>query len=338
MSDSRIYKEKLQQILASLEKARELDVIAALELQCGDFLYQQGLKLEALQYYYCAYEHYVDLGAKSDASKVLGTIARVHRFLGQFDKALAVFHRLLDGAATQNDPASEAVILMEIGDACRLSERLAEAKGFYLRALALTGGGERRIRGRINHCLARLYLTQYAIAEARLCLRNAQESLTADNHDKADYYRTLLTESRLDLLEDRGPEARARLALSSRLVGDLGESAYLALVELNCALALLVLSEFGSALKSAEKATQMFGECGHWRVSEAFHVLARCYLAQEKIDAAQRAADQAVARYLNLSLYNRINQVEQTMYTAGTSAMLQLTQDELQHEFGNLGI
>ena len=75
-----------------------------------------------------------------------------------------------------------------------------------------------------------------------------------------------------------------------------------------------------------------------WRRNEAFHVLARCYLASSETALAKQISEKAVNGYLNLGLYNRINQVEQSMYMSQISIVKELLNEELRYEFRNVGL
>ncbi|GEM_PF-2595777 len=315
----------------------DIDKLASTEEAYADFLYSSPDedKTLVLRYYQLAYDHYRDLDMQPEASQILWKIIKTQRFLGQFDRCIYLLSRILENESSRKK-TEVAQALIEMGNLFRLCGEYSKSKSFIIRASNFIEDNYLvDYQCDMLFSKTRFYISQYDAEEA---VSNIDEL-----EKRASFPGPLLNLMKARVKLIHGEDISSVINISEGILANSDQSILenmllVAKVNLNLALALLVKGNSAGAKAYAENAVSAFENCGHWRVFEAYHILARCLLANDDISNAQVFIEKGIKGFLNLSLYNRINNIEQTMHRLYTSDVTSLSQDELQYEFGNVAI
>ena len=114
---------------------------------------------------------------------------------------------------------------------------------------------------------------------------------------------------------------------------------------LNRGLLYLGTKDHKKGLADAQHALEIFEPIEIWRVSEAHHLLARCYLALGDLEQSQKEIEQAKSLFMKFGLFHRVHQVENTELkveeareTGNFKQYQKLDLEELRQDFNHLGI
>jgi tetratricopeptide (TPR) repeat protein len=329
---------EFEKTIANHATSGNIELLALAECNYADYLSDVGRKLIAIEHYNRAYEYFVDLALQDKSDLVLWKLALDYEYVGRFSRSLAILHRLSDIAAVHNEFEREALVIAEIGEIQRIVGDVAEAKQLHTRAIGILRDlGLSSSLTRVHHYLAKLYLAEYELEEAAQELTKIDILLANNIRENSTQSEIEITRSRVALASQETTQAIFRL---NELVNSDHPtlSVTRAIAMLNLALAYLEQGEFAAAADQTQKALELLKNSDSWRVCEGQQILARCYLALNDSPLANKVAGQAMVGYLDLGMHKRINHVERTMYRASTSVISSLDQDELQYEFGDVGI
>lgn len=323
--------------LALLKHSSTLGTLALVEQSYGQFMADTGHILIARQLYQRAYDHASRGSNFYRMQSAMNGLASMNKALGYFNEALAEYKQLLNQAVSQDDKARQSTSLNHIGDIYRILNRFGEAKRSHMQAVRLADALEQQtLKVQASIHLGRTYLASWEIGQAA----ETFGTIGADLPQRAAIFL-----GRLALCRN-APDAAAQHL--DNIVKHLEESQDLTragTANLNKSLLLLLSGDAAGALATAQRALAQLDETGGWRVADAYHLLARCHLAQGDLRQAQSEIDRANRKFTGLDLFHRVHQVENTELqieeaheTGNARRWAKLAPNELRFVFNHLGI
>lgn len=340
--------QELEITLQQLQYFSDIKTLAQFEEDFGFFFSHTGRKRRAREIYQKSYEHRLTTNNLEEIQISLNNIAAIDKHLGEFQQALSTYKQLLNEGIAQGNKSRQSISLNHVGDIYRSQNQLLEAEQAHKKALELSDELHRIVRKAVSlKYLGRVYLVNWNLELAGKVLWQAEQihQLQAGD-DNVDYHETILWFGRLAICKGMSVEAITKInqALSIlEKVQDLLEAGY---AYLNLGLAHLALRDAKTALVKAEQGLKAFENTESWRVSEAHHFLARCYLALGELEQAQAEIAQAQALFMKLKLFHRVHQAENTEIKIEEARRNKkkleeyrgLSLDELRQDFNHLGI
>lgn len=340
--------QELEVALQQLQYFSDLKTLAQFEEDFGYFFSHTGRKRRAREKYQKSYEHRL---AANDLEKIqisMNDIAAMDKRLGAFQQALSAYKQLLNEGIAQGSKARQSISLNHIGDIYRSQNQLFEAEQAHKRALELSDELHKMVRKALTlRFLSRVYLVSWNLEQAEKVLHEAEQlhQLQAGD-DNMGYHETIHWSGRLAICKGMPDMAVMKLNKVIHILEKIKELGDLGYGYLNIGLAYLALRDVKNALVNTVQGFKILKNTESWRVSEAHHLLARCYLALGELEQAQAEITQAQTLFMKLKLFHRVHQVESTEIKIEEARRNKkkleeyrgLTLEELRQDFNHLGI
>ena len=330
--------QEYKDALRLLKRSSDLSTLGELEGSYGFFLSNTGRKSKARDMYQRSYNHYFEAHNLYRLQIATNNLAAMNKYLGAFQPALAAYQQLLSEGLAQGNKSRQRISLNHMGDIYRVQNQIGKAEQAHSQAIRLCD--EMHSSKAISlYYLGRVHLVNWTLGQAANALLQAKAASRAGSRDI-----TILL-VRLALCQGKSSEALTRLREAIDELDKIQDLNDVGIGCLNQGLVHLALGEPQQALSAAQRAFELLRNLESWRVSEAHHLLARCYLARGELERAQAEIDQAKARFMDLGLFHRLYQAENTelhiedAHESGDSKQWQeLSPDELRDDFNHLGI
>lgn len=338
---------EMESALQLVKHSSDLITRGAFEEDYGFFFSKTGRKQRSREMYQYAYEHYTAAHNFQNAQEVRGHLATIDKNSGFFNQALATYQSLAYEAMSFDDKSSQGLALNHIGDIYRIQNQLNKAEQTHLKVLQLCRETHDISRKAITlRYLGQAYLVQLAFSQANTSLTEADSEQNQAGYNEIWNYRVNIFSGRLALCEGKKHQAQEQIAGAIEKLEAIQDSLWVGLAKLNYVLALLSAGNSQDAILLAEEVLEVFQNLESWRLSEAYHLLARCYLALGDVEQAQAEIEQAQSLFMKLKLFHRVHQAENTEIKIeearrnkkklGNYRLLRL--DELRQDFNHLGI
>ncbi len=333
--------------LQLLDNTTDLATLASCENDYGYFLSITGRKHRAREMYERAADHSGSTGSYGIKQMALSNVGAIQKTLGEFDSALAIFRQLQGEALSQEKPdkSRQSIALNHIGDVLRIQNNLNDAEKSHRQAILLADEMNNESREAFStRYLSQVLLVQWKNDQALQALESAIE-LQKRAHAISIRHHSQVYLGRLRLNQGDFFEAQAILEDTVPAWQNFQNLEWLGITSLSQGLAFLGTGQSSEALEVTRLALETLERTESWRISEAHHLMARCYLALGELDKAQESIGSAKRHFMRLRLFHRVYQaentelnIEQAQQTGDWSRWRNVSIDELRQDFNHLGI
>lgn len=307
-------KQELEMALKMLQSSSGLTTLGEVERDYGFFLYNTiGCSPRARQMYQKSHDHYATAGDFDQMQRSILHLATLDKHQGAFEKALAAYKELLHIAIVQNDKVGQSICRDRIGDIYRIQNHIGNAEQAHINAIQLCdathnmGGKAIALRS-----LGQTRLINWDLKQAKDMFVQSDLLYQTYAGPQMQHYRTIMFLGRLALSQQNISEALARFHAAQTFFETVQNLFWLSLCALNQGLAYLISGEAEEALSKTRYALKFLKDMEDWRIGDAHHLLARCYLATGKLKHAQHEIEEAKTQFMKCRLFHRIYQAENT--------------------------
>ncbi|MBN2006242.1 MAG: tetratricopeptide repeat protein [Anaerolineae bacterium] len=333
--------------LTMLNTTSDLITLAEVEGFYGLFLSHSGRKRRAKEFYEKSYAHRQEIGYRFGLQTSRNNLAAMYKELGQFQKALSIYQQLYSEGVAEDDKSRQSLSLNHIGDIHRILGNLDESERAHQQAIRLCEAIGQQDRKTITlRYLGQTFLCGWQLDKAQDNLGEAEAMIRSNK--VASSNRRLFNQlflGRLALCKGKLTDSFEKLASIVKPLHELKDELLMGIAYLNLSLLLLAEGNHAEATETVKNALQALGNIESWRIAEAQHLLARCYLAAGNLERAFYEAHLAKDSFMNIGLLHRRFQVESTelhiqdaQESEDWTEWQYLNQNELLNEFNCLGI
>ena len=305
--------QELESALGILKSSSWLATIGDVERDYGFFLYNTGDEPHAKTMYQKSREHYETAGDFDQMQGAMLHLAVLDQHQGAFQKALATYQQVLSKAIVQNDKVSQSICHDRLGEIYRIQGYIGNAEQSHLNAIQLSDTthnmGAKAIALR---SLGQVHLVNWDLLQAQVLFIQSDLFYQAHVGPEIQHHRTILFLGRVALSQHDMAEAFTAFDAVQKFFETVHDLFWLSMCAVNQGLAYLMIGEVETSLLKAQHALEFFQGMESWRIGDAYHLLARCYLAAGQLNQAQSSVEQAERHFMMCKLFHRIYQAENT--------------------------
>lgn len=339
-------KQELESALKMLKYSSWLTTLGEVERNYGFFLYNTGCSSHARQMYQKSHDHYATAGDFDQMRRSMLHLATLDKEQGAFQKALAAYQQLLHTAIIQNDKVGQSICRDRIGDIYRIQNHIGDAEQAHLNAIHLCdatynmGGKAIALRS-----LGLTHLVNWNLKQTQSLFVQSDVLYRTHAGSQTQHHQTILFLGRLALSQNDLSDAFAKLHAAQTFFETVQNLFWISICALNQGLAYLISGKAEKALSKAKYALKLLKGMESWHTGDAYHLLARCYLATGKLKQAEIAIEQAERQFRKCKLFHRIYQAENTELSVEKAYKTEnikkwrvMDLKELRLDFNHLGI
>lgn len=288
------------------------DIISQAEVEntMGFFYSHTGRKRKSLEMYQRSYEHRMAATRFYQAAISLNNVAAAAKFMGEFDRALTLYQQLLNEGISQDDKSRHSLSLNHIGAIYRVMNRKQDAINQHRQSLTLCREFVHKRLAVTLRYLGQAYLANNELQQAEDVLLEAYALYQKREANIRQFPVIQLYRGRLALQRGQHTDALPLLEEAIALATHRQDQVWAGTALLNKGLLFLTAGQPQNALKSAEEALAVLAPTESWRIADAHHLLARCYLATGSQQLAREQVQLAGEMFNKMGLFHRHFQVE----------------------------